>query len=449
MSLKITKKTLPDGIIEMQVTAPPQAVGGIISTLNYQLAAGYNIHADEPAELVKQIMDKIGGAPYTSFMEANLHQYLANAAVDQERLEIVMAPEVSTAANLVPGQDLNLTVRVTPKPHYEVSSYDPVSIKVPRVSVSEAEVDEQLLRLAESRASCERLADRPLAFGDSILIALNTKDSQGEQIDELTSDRYQYQLGQGFLPAQFDQEILGMNVGESRSFEVALPGSEAAVDSGGDGKEAVGNGSPAATAPEKLSFTVELLELQKRVIPAVTDIWVEKTFPGMRSVPELRDAIRRQGLAAREQEIKDMSMYLAASEFAQRFEGSIPDKFHEFTRGELLAQLQDGLDARNMSLEEHAASQGMTVEQFNTRMMTQIRETSKQGFCLDALARHLELEITDEDIETVFGQMAPDHEQEARQEFEATGRMYLIREAAMRNKANKWLVDTAKIEYLE
>jgi len=45
--------------------------------------------------------------------------------------------------------------------------------------------------------------------------------------------------------------------------------------------------------------------------------------------------------------------------------------------------------------------------------------------------------------------MAPGHEKEARQEFELTGRMYLIREAALRNKANSWLVETATINYAE
>jgi len=82
------------------------------------------------------------------------------------------------------------------------------------------------------------------------------------------------------------------------------------------------------------------------------------------------------------------------------------------------------------------------------QLMMQVRESLRQGFALDALARHLKLKVTDEDYEDALKRIAPGHEEEARKEYEGTGRTYLITEAALRTKANKWLYDTATFEYM-
>jgi trigger factor len=200
---------------------------------------------------------------------------------------------------------------------------------------------------------------------------------------------------------------------------------------------------------ETFTFTVTILEIQKRVIPAITDEWVEKNIPGASTVPELREEIREQGLSQRERELDNMKTFLAASEFARRFKGSIPDELYELTRDDILRNLQQNVQAQGKTMQEFIDEQGGGEQQFSMQLMLQTREVLTQGFSLDALARHLKFETTDEDIKETFRIMAPGHEREAQMEFELTGRMYQIYEAALRNKANKWLVDNAEIEYMD
>jgi hypothetical protein len=45
--------------------------------------------------------------------------------------------------------------------------------------------------------------------------------------------------------------------------------------------------------------------------------------------------------------------------------------------------------------------------------------------------------------------MAPGYEHIAKQEFETTGRMYVMEEAALRIKANLWLVENSQVFYLQ
>jgi trigger factor len=342
----------------------------------------------------------------------------------------------TTGVRVLPDRELNFTVEVIPKPMYEVEDFGPVKIRVPQTKVSDAEVDQQLVALAESRATFEKDEDHPIQEGNDVLFAIRALDDKGEEIKALTAERRSYTLGQNFMPGDFDKNLVGMKVGETRTFDVTDRDPLSAGTEQDDEKMLT------------VTFTVTLLEIQKRVIPAITDAWVKKNMPGISTVPELREAIRKQGITQREQEQMNMKSFLAASEFARRFKGSIPDELYELTRDDILQNLQQNLKAQGKTMQDFLQEQG-GEQQFSMQLMMQTREVLTQSFSLDALARHLDFEVTDEDIAETFHLMAPGHEKEARMEFELTGRLYQIHEAALRNKANKWLVETAEIEYLD
>jgi len=388
-------------------------------------------------DLAAAIKEKVGEAYYKSFIDFQTLEFLAPFAVDQEKLAIIMRPEViSTGASIVPGKELSFKAIVTLKPSYEVTSYDPVKITAPKVKVTEEEIDQQLLNMAEQFVTYETDEPHPIQEGEEVSIGLDSKDSTGEPFANLTFPRRNYPVGQGYMPPEFDAEILGMQPGETKTIELTIPGLKS-------------SDPEKPTDEDKLTVTVTINENLKRIVPAITDAWVKKNMPIAATVPELREKIRAEGTAQREQERQSMLAFLAASEFSKRFDGKIPDEFYEFTRDDLMATLQQNVRAQGKTMEEFMATQAGGEQQFGMQMMLQTREVLVQGFSLDALARHLKLELEPADIEQAFHLMAPGHEKEARLEFEHTGRMYLVREGALRNKANQWLIDTAEIEYVD
>ncbi|MDR1014258.1 MAG: FKBP-type peptidyl-prolyl cis-trans isomerase [Coriobacteriales bacterium] len=434
--MKVKRKEIPEGKIELQIVAPADKVQEAVRFINFQLAMQNGINPQQQKDLVAAIKEKVGEAYYDSFIDFQVMQFLAPFAVTQEGIGIIGAPRVTTTGvKVVPGRELSFTAEVIVKPVYEIADFGPVKVKVPRVKVSEAEIDQQLVMMAENNVSFEKDEGHPVEDGNDVLFALKTVDAKGEEVKQLTADRRAYTLGQGFLPKGFDENLLGMEAGQTRTFDVASP----------DFKRSDLE-DPEKT--ETFTFTVTVLEIQKRVIPAITDAWVKKNIPGAATVPELREMVREQGLAQREREAAGMRSFLAASEFAKRFKGSIPDELYELTRDDILQNLQQNLRAQGKTMQDFIQEQGGD-QQFSMQLMMQTREVLTQGFSLDALARHLGLTVDDEDIEETFRLMAPGHEKDARMEFELSGRMYQIHEGALRNKANKWLIDNAEIEYLD
>ena len=435
--MKIKSSETPDGKIELKVVAEPAKVQEAIRFVDFQLAMQNGIPPQEPEKLSEAVKAKVGEAYYSSFVDFQVPVFLAPFAVTEQKLQIIGPPKVTTTGIKVePGKELGFTVQVIPKPTYEIEDFSPVKIQVPTAKVNEAEIDQQLVMMAENYTVYEKDEDHPVHDGDDIVFAIATVDQKGEEVPSLTAERRAYKVGQGFLPGGFDEHLVGMDVGETKTFDVT------SVDFKRSDLD-----DPEAT--ETFTFTVTVKEIQRKVIPAITDTWVEKNIPGMKTVPELREEIRKQGLLHREQELDGMKTFLAASEFAKRFKGRIDDELYELTRDELLNNLRQNLKSQGKEMQEFINEQGGGEQQFSMQIMLQTREVLTQGFSLDALARHLKLELSEEDITEAMHLMAPGHEREARMEFEMTGRMYLINEGALRSKANKWLVENAEIEYIE
>ncbi|MCL1846972.1 MAG: hypothetical protein FWF91_03285 [Coriobacteriia bacterium] len=434
--MRIKRSETPEGKIELQITAPADKVSEAIRFMEFQLAYQNGIDIQNTKDLTFAVIAKVGEAYYHSFLDFEVMRYLAPFAVTQEKLAIIGNPQVeSTGKNIEPGKELSFRAVVIPKPIYEIEDYSPVKIRVPKPEISEADIDRQLLKMAEEYTKYEKDEDHPVQDGNDILFGIKTCDSKGEEITQLSAERRAYTVGQNYIPGGFDAQLTGMDVGETKTFDITS-------------KDFLRVESEDPEATETYTFTVTILEIQKRVIPAITDSWVEKNIPNLSTVPELREEIRKQGLLYREQELGNMKSYLAASEFARRFKGSIADELYELTREDIMSNMQQALQAQGKSLRDFIQEQGGGDQQFSMQLMMQTREVLTQGFSLDALARHLKLEVTDQDIEDTFHAMAPGYERQARMEFEMTGRMYQIEEGALRNKANKWLVENAEIEYI-
>jgi len=430
--VKIKQQTRPDGKIQLDITVPVEKINEAIDNANIIQAYRNGINPSSTDDLAGAIKEKLGEELYKALVDNYVMNFLAPFAVTKQKLNIIMNPEVHADTNVERDKPFNFTAIITLKPLYELDSYEPVSFALPTVEVTAAEVEDQIHHLAQSNVSLVKDEDRPVADGDDILIAIASKDASGETIRGLTADSRQYTVGEGFMPEEFDKNIIGLSPGETKTFDVSEPTI----------------GVNPAQAKDKVTITVTVKEIQKKVIPAITDAWVEKNIPGIKTVPELRERIKEDGLRHKTQEVENMKMFLAASELAKRFKSRIPDEFYEFTRAELMQGVRQQAQQAGLSFEEFMAQRG-GEQQFSMMMMMQTREILTQGFSLDALARHLKLTLEEGDIDAALAVMAPGHEQEARREFEFTSRMYLIEEAALRTKANKWLVETADIKQAE
>ena len=115
-------------------------------------------------------------------------------------------------------------------------------------------------------------------------------------------------------------------------------------------------------------------------------------------------------------------------------------------RDEIQAQFDQEAAELGLTREEYMREQGANEQQYSVRMILQVRERLAQSIALDALARHLGLEVGEADLDEFFKASAPmGAAAEMRRQMEDSGRMYLAYEGARRLKANDYLVAHALV----
>ncbi|TWH57252.1 trigger factor [Desulfitobacterium sp. LBE] len=437
-NLEVTQSALDDGRVQLTVTVPATITSDIAKGAVLALAMQHKIDLSTArvGDLDRYVLEQVGESQYHAFLDDYVMTSLTPFAIGESGLEIIMDPVAASLEHLKAGAAFTFTATVRPKPRYELSSYEPVTLRLPCLAVSDEEVAQQLAALLERHAVRGADEGAEVKAGADILIAIETvRADTGEPVAPMTAERRVYTLGEGFLPAAFDEGLLGARAGEERRIRFELPGAELA------------NGQAGPGIPVLSKVTV--LQISKNVVPELTDAWVAAAMPELRTVEELRARVRAAGLNHKERQRDDAKYFLAASALAERMIGTIPDDIYEHTQVELLAALRAQCDAAGITMQEMFKQRGIPEQQFSMQVMLETRERLRQSFALDALARHLKLELEDADIDAALKRMAPGNEEQTRQEFEGTGRGYLLREAALRTKANAWLVDTAMYEYFD
>ncbi len=429
--MKVTEKKLDDGRIQLEAVATPEEVEQALNAAEYGFAQQMNLRPVQGKSIEQIVEDQLGIKDLASIVEPQATEMLVPFAIDKKNIIPSYPPKATAKSPLKRGQSFTFGLTVSPRPDYELSSYDPVSITVAPFEIDPAEVENEIARMADQFAEFVTDDPHPVQSGDHCMLAIEaTKD--GEVMQGLTTDGRTYTAGAGLMPDGFDENVIGMDVGETKSFTFTGPG----LDDKGN------------QIDETIECTVTVKEIQKRVIPAITDEWVKKNMPLYRDAAALRGSIKERIEKGRMNEYENYKRQVAASELAKRFTGRIADEVYEAMQQTMLMNMRGELQQQGMTFEQFVEQNG-GEQQFNMMLMMQIRETLVQGYALDALFRHEGLVVTDEDLEDACRLMNPQNPQMARQQMESSGRGFALREIAEREKANKWLLEHAEVAVAE
>ncbi|KRQ94217.1 trigger factor [Bradyrhizobium jicamae] len=194
--------------------------------------------------------------------------------------KITMPTETKEVEELLAGKtDLTYTVAIEVVPTIQLADFKTFSVEKPVVEVTDAEVDEAIKRIADQNRPYAAKADGAKAEnGDRVTI--NFKGSiNGELFDGGTGEGIPVVIGAGqFIPG-FEEQLVGIGAGETRTLKVSFPKNYASEKLAGQ--------------PAEFETTATLIEA-----PGETKIDDEfaKTL-GLESLDKLKEAARERLVA--------------------------------------------------------------------------------------------------------------------------------------------------------
>lgn len=379
-----------------------------------------------PGRAPRPVLEQNFGGHEAVFAEitTELINGLAPKAVDSQDILFINNPDFEETPNVVEGEGYTFTLYGKVKPEVELLTYDPVEIKMPSEEVTEEEIDAQIAQLASYYYNFEDVEGRAVEAGDYVSIDLACT-ANGEEVQGLNSEDRLIELGQGIMPESFEEQVIGMSTGDSKSFDFSVEGASEYEYLGVDAIHA----------------EVTLKAIRTKINPEITDDFAKMV--GFDSVADLRTKFEEAISKQKGEQLPALKESRCTEALAERVHGEVPQAYVNFTRQDILRDFYNNLQRQGVTFDEFLAQQHITADAFQQDLEQEAREVATQTLALDALYRERGFEITEEDIAHEF--TVVDNPEATRKEWEEAGRMSEIREAVRRRKATEWLLETAVV----
>ena len=311
---------------------------------------------------------------------------------DENELDIISIKEIRDQSHNNDGT-FSATIELVIAPEFELSEYKGIEVTVPKIDVSNEELEESLGQIRERFADYQNVEDRGIQMGDFVVI--NYKGSiDGKAVGEvlpLAPATLAQNTGfwlkmddNSFLPG-FCKPLLDLKNNDSKSLNVTIPDDYEAEELRG----------------QSLDYEVEIVEIKEQKLPDLDDEFAEKIEPG-KSLDELKNTLREQMEEQRKGYRQEMITNQILSKINSEIEFEVPQ---EIVMRETQSRVNDIFNSnteRGVSEEELVEHQEQIIESAGQ----QANNSVKTSFILEQIADKEKIEVTQEEVLNRVGEIA-------------------------------------------
>ena len=350
-------------------------------------------------------------------------------AVDENKIEVVDRPEIEIQ-EIGAGKNLKFTCEVFVKPDVTLGEYKGVSVKKETTVVTDVEVDARVEEERNKQATEIQVEDRAGAEGDTVnLDYAGTVD--GVAFAGGTAQDQTLKIGSGSFIPGFEEQMIGMNIGEEKDLQVTFPEKYHAEELAG--KAAV--------------FHVKVNSITETQLPALDDDFA-KDISEFDTLEEYKADIRAK-LEAQAAE-KDNNNFTNAviEKVLENATVEIPEAMIERQIDSMMRDFEYRLMGNGLKLDDFLKYTGSDMKTFRENYRGQAEKSVKAHLVLEAIEKAEAIDATQEQIDKQLEAFAAQTGKTV-EEFKASlseSDIEYFKADAIRDNCVKFLADNAKIE---
>lgn len=311
---------------------------------------------------------------------------LYDEAVKENNLQVVDQPEVDVQ-EIGEGKDLVFSCEVFVRPDVTLGDYKGLTVSVTKQTVTDADID---ARIEQDRKKVARQIDVEGALENGDTVKLNYMGTvDGVAFEGGTAENQTLTLGSGqFIPG-FEEQMVGMNIGEEKDLNVTFPEKYHSEELAG--KAAV--------------FHVKVLSATRTELPKLDDDFAAdaseyNTFAEYKDsiVKELNDRAAKNNEIAVENALVEKAVENASMD--------IPQAMINEQTNYLLREMQMRMAYQGLKMEDYLKYTGQTIEQLADMYKGEAEHRVKVELTLEAIRKAEGIEPTDEDVAKQIAEQA-------------------------------------------
>ncbi len=292
--MKIEVETQPHSVATLRIELPPEEVRKEWDSIASNYARYAKIPGYRPGKAPKAVIERKFRKDIQDEVTKKLVSKSYHEAIAEKQLRVV---SLTNLEDVEFGDDRSMRFRATvvTAPEFELPEYKGIAVELPSAEVTDADIDKALEGLREQAADFVDVPERPVAMEDFAVVDFDGS-VDGIPISEIVPNASKNLHGgkkfwlrvapDNFLPG-FVEQMIGMNIGETRSVQVEFPAEFPVPELAG----------------KKADYAVTLNEIKQRVLPELNDEFAAKLVPD-KTLHDLRHTLEHNLEHEKEHEIE-------------------------------------------------------------------------------------------------------------------------------------------------
>ena len=386
--MKYTIEKAEKSTVKITIELNKEEWKGAIDTAYEKTKGKYSLPGFRKGKVPKNFLVSTYGEGifYDDAINYAFPKYYGEILDKETTLEVIAQPEVEIKDLSAEGLTILATVAV--KPEVKLGAYKGITYKKNVYNVKDGDVNDELTRLQERNSRLVDVTDRAVADGDTVIIDYSGS-VDGVKFQGGTAEKQSLVIGsKTFIPG-FEEQVIGMNIGEDRDINVKFPEEYHAEEL--KGKDAV--------------FAIKLHEIKAKELPEITDEFI-KDAVGAESVEaykaETKARLEKQAQDRAERELEDEII----KNITKNTEVEIPEALIENQKDRMVQEMEYRLSYQGLKLEDYLKYIGKTMEDFRADYTEQATEYVKSQLVIEQIIADEKVDATEEDVEARVAEMA-------------------------------------------
>ena len=350
--------------------------------------------------------------------------------LDESKLRMVGTPSIIDV-NVTDDRTASYTFEVTLYPEVTLGQYKGLEAERKDESVSDEDVDNELNSVRKRNARMIDIDDRAAEMGDTVDIDFDGY-LDGERFDGGKAEGYSLELGSNSFVPGFEDQIVGMKIGEEKDIDITFPENYTPELAG-----------KAVVFKIKLNgiTTPELPELDDEFAKDVSEFDTLDEYKGSlrenlekRKKDEAENDFRANVL---KQAVNNLKAEIPECMILEKVEQTIRDYASNF-----------GMTDRSVPLENLKEMMGLSDEVVENNIRPAAEFQVKTDLLLDKIKDEEKLEVTEEAFNEYLNKVAEDVKATADQLKNYFGEAF-IKAEQLKEMATNLIVDSAKVKAAE
>lgn len=425
MSLQVEK--LEKNMAKLTIEASAEEFEAAIEKAYQKNKSKMNIQGFRKGKAPRKIIEKMYGAGV--FYEEAANVIIPDAyakAVDECDLEIVSQPSVDVV-QVEAGKPFIFTAEVAVKPEVKLGDYKGIEVEKTDVEVSDDDVNAEIDRVREQNARTITVEDRAVQDKDTAVIDFEGF-VDGVAFEGGKGEDYPLTIGSHSFIDNFEEQLIGKNIGEEAEVNVTFPEDYHVEDL---------KGKPA-------TFKVTVKEIKAKELPELDDDFAQDVSE-CETVDAYKAQVKEELTKKKEDAAKAAKEDEAVAKVVENAEMEIPEPMIDTQVRQMVDDFARRMQSQGLSLDQYFQFTGMEPKAFLEQMRPQALKRIQSRLVLEAIVEAEKIEATEAEIEDEMKKMADAYQMELDKVKELIGdeqKKQLAQDLAVQ-KAAEFVVENA------